>query len=192
MLKVLPWTQQQKLAEQVAGFLRELHAVPVPAAGVNLPIHDAGRRDGLPHMREQIREQLLPHMQPEAGRLVLGEFDAFSGDPHSFDYQRVLRHGDLGMGNILIDPQTQTISGVIDFGSAGLDDPATDLGFVALWGVFAFGKAFVAHLFDNYGVTESLLKRALFFKRAIALHIALGGLQKGNREDFEFGLAQCA
>jgi len=38
----------------------------------------------------------------------------------------VLRYGDFGTGNILYDPQTLTISGIIDFGFAGLGDGALD------------------------------------------------------------------
>ncbi|MCP4426075.1 MAG: phosphotransferase [Chloroflexi bacterium] len=35
-------------------------------------------------------------------------------------YKPSLRHGDFGTGNILYNPQRQAISGIIDFGFAGL------------------------------------------------------------------------
>jgi hypothetical protein len=39
-------------------------------------------------------------------------------------FQPVLRHGDFGPSNILFDATTRTISGIVDFGSAALGDPA--------------------------------------------------------------------
>ena len=87
-----------------------------------------------------------------------------------------------------MDAQTGAIRGVIDFGSAGLDDPAIDLGFVSFWGASFLGKPFVEQLYDRYGMSASLARRVRFFESMIALLVALGGLQSGDREAFELGL----
>jgi aminoglycoside 2''-phosphotransferase len=189
-LKAAEDSRRLAIAVQLAGFMRELHSVPV--AGSGLPAHDAGRRESLPTFLEQVRQQLFPHVDTNTQRLVLDEFESYLSDEQNFTYQRVLRHGDLGPGNVLLDPQTQAVSGIIDFGSAGLDDPAADLGFVALWGGHLFGPSFVEHLLRRYPVSESeaLRRRIRFFRLVIALHVALGGLQNQSREDLEFGLSQ--
>jgi hypothetical protein len=88
----------------------------------------------------------------------------------------------------LRDGWTGAVRGVIDFGSAGLDDPAIDLGFVSFWGASFLGRSFVEQLYDRYGIPASLLRRVRFFKTMIALLIALGGLQSGDRKTFELGL----
>jgi hypothetical protein len=49
---------------------------------------------------------------------------------------------------------------------------------------------FVEQLHSDYPVTESLLSRIRFFEALIAMMIALGGLQPGERETFEIGLGQ--
>jgi aminoglycoside 2''-phosphotransferase len=180
----------RQLAGQLAAFLRELHTFPVKSAGLEVPAHDRGRREALPELYQSFREHLYPHMRADARDLVTHQFDTFLSNPASFDYEQVLRHGDLGPGNILLDPQRGTISGIIDFGSAGLDDPATDLGFVSFWGASLLGRPFVEQLHSDYPVTESLLSRIRFFEVMIAMMIALEGLQRGERETFEMGLGQ--
>jgi aminoglycoside 2''-phosphotransferase len=180
----------RQLAGQLAAFLRELHGFPAKSTGLAVPVHDRGRREALPGLYQSFREHLYPRMGPDARDLVTSQFDEFLENPASFDYGQVLKHGDLGPGNILLDPQRQTLSGIIDFGSAGLDDPAIDLGFVSFWGKSSLGGVFVEQLYGDYPMTESLLSRVRFFEVMIALMVALGGLQGGDREMFEMGLEQ--
>ena len=180
----------RRLAGQLAAFLQDLHGFPAASAGLEVPVHDRGRREALPGLYQSFREHLYPHMRPDARDLVTNHFDVFLSNPASFDYERVLKHGDLGPGNILLDPQRWTLSGIIDFGSAGLDDPASDLGFVSFWGESLLGKPFVERLYGDYPMTESLLGRTRFFQVMSALMVALGGLQGGDRETFEMGLEQ--
>jgi aminoglycoside 2''-phosphotransferase len=177
------------LADQLATFLRELHSFSVEAIGLELPVHDRGRHKALPGIYEHVREHLYPHMRPDARDLVTGQFDAFLNDPASFGYERALKHGDLGPGNILLDPETQAVSGIIDFGSAGLDDPAIDLGFISFWGESFLNKSFVEQLCGAYSVAEPLLRRVRFYKVMIPLWVALGALQGEDREAFKVALA---
>src|SRR5206468_297695 len=96
-------TRRLAIAVQLAAFLRELHSVPVAVSGAvsDIPAHDTGRRESLPLFLEQVRQQLFPLVDTNVQRLVLDEFAAFLGDARSFDYPQVLKHGDLGAGNIL-------------------------------------------------------------------------------------------
>ena len=181
---------RQQLARQLATFLLELHRFPTKAVKSKVPMHDCDRREALPVLFESIREHLYPHMRPDACDAVTNQFDVFLNAPTSFGYEQVLKHGDLGPGNILVDPQTLTITGIIDFGSAGLDDPAVDLGHISFWGESLLGKPFVRQLYDDYGMSELLLSRVRFYKVMIALMVALGGVQSGDREAFELALGQ--
>lgn len=180
----------RQLADQLALFLRELHTFPIQALSGDLPAHDQGRREALPALHENIRRHLYPHMRPDAQEMVSGRFDAFLGVPSGGSYRLAIKHGDLGPGNILVDPQTLAVSGVIDFGSTGLDDPAVDLGFVSFWGTAYLGEAFVDRLLASYGASEALLERLRFYETVIALSVALEGLQSDDQETLEFGLAR--
>lgn len=180
---------RQKLADQLVTFLRELHGVPVNALGLDLPVHDHDRPEGWARMYKAVREYLFPYMRADARDTVRGQFDAFLNNPGRFDYKHVIRHGDFGPGNILLDPKTETVSGVIDFGSAGLDDSAVDLGFVSFWWEAILEESFLERVHSGYPGMESLLNRIQFYKTAIALQLALGGLQSDDRDAFERGLA---
>lgn len=180
----------RRLACQLATFLRELHDFPIGAVGLELPVHDQGRREALPGTYEQVHQHLYPHMRLDARDLVAEQFDAFLADSSSSCYERAIRHGDLGPGNILLDPETLSISGILDFGSAGLDDPAVDLGLVSFWGESLLGsKSFVEQLYDTYPVVEPLLRRVRFYRVMIPLWVALGALQSNDRKAFEVALA---
>jgi aminoglycoside phosphotransferase (APT) family kinase protein len=62
---------------------------------------------------------------------VANHFEGYLAEPGNSPYQPVLRHGDFGPTNILFDSVSRTISGIVDFVSAGVGDPALDLAGVA-------------------------------------------------------------
>ncbi len=68
------------------------------------------------------------------------------GDRRNFDYEPQLVHGDLAPYHILADKPAARLSGVIDFGVAGLGDPATDLGCL----LQAYGESFVRRMRPAY------------------------------------------
>ena len=187
-LKAVPACRH--LASQLATWLRELHGFPAQAVGLELPVQDLDRREALPGIYEQVRQHLYPHVRPDARALIAERFEAFLDQASSSGYTRAIKHGDLGVGNILVDPETLRISGILDFGSAGLDDPAVDLGFVSFWGESLLGsKAFVEQVYDTYPVDEPLLRRIQFYRLMIPLWMALGALHGDDRETFELVLA---
>lgn len=175
----------QNWADQLGSFLRELHATPISGKLTNL-LQTPDGRTRWERFYERIREKVYPHMRPEAQRRVTAEFEAFLGNRGNFAYEPVLVHGDFGPTNILHDSATRRISGVIDFGGAGLDDPAVD--FAALMGPFGYGEAFVRRLLRSYPLPEESLARARFYAGTFALQDALFGLETGDREAFAAGI----
>jgi aminoglycoside 2''-phosphotransferase len=170
---------------QVATFLHSLHGVPTSAVSTELSNRDGP--DRWADLYARIRERLFPHMRPSARSAVAHHFEAFLGGPHSFEYQPVIRHGDFGTGNILFDPGSERIRGVIDFDFAGLGDPATDLSVVLDPG--GFGEEFAQHFRSRYPPSEATLARADFYRGTWALQEALHGSEAGDRGAFERGIA---
>jgi aminoglycoside 2''-phosphotransferase len=84
----------------------------------------------------------------------------------------VLIHGDIAPYHLLVDPQTNQLSGVIDFGVAGLGDAATDIGLL----LYNFGETLVREIGETYSLDADLMRRSRFRARAIELEWALGGL----------------
>jgi aminoglycoside 2''-phosphotransferase len=75
------------------------------------------------------------------------------------------------------------LTGVIDFSSAGLGDPAQDIG--ALW---SLGDPLMSHILDLYPEMRGHMRRVAFIRSTYALQQALFALRDGNQEDFEDGI----
>lgn len=171
------------LAAQLAGFLRALHGVPFEqASACQLPVADT-RQECL-DVYTRVREKLFSHMRPDARRWVSQHFETFLDDARNFDYRPVLKHGDFGTSNIVFDPQTQTIKGVIDFGGSRLGDPAYDFA-----GLFSsYGEAFVRRCCKTYPAIETFLGRVHFYRGTFALLEALFGVENDDQQAFQSGI----
>lgn len=173
-----------RLADQLAGFLKELHSVPVrEAIASELPLADTAEECA--DIYQRIQRLCFPHMRPDARSWTARHFERFLGDQHHFDYHPVLKHSDFGMGNILFDATAQTITGIIDFGSVSLGDPAYD--FAGL--LSSYGEAFLHRLERGYPALASYWERIHFYRGTFALLEALFGLEQGDEEAFRHGIS---
>lgn len=124
-------------------------------------------------------------MRPDARKQVTALFETFLDTPRIYRFTPVLRHGDFGGGNIIYDPETQSISGVIDFASTGLGDPAVDVA-----GLQFFGDDFFQASCQAYPDLATYVERVQFYRGgAFALLEALFGAEHGDNEALEDGLA---
>jgi aminoglycoside 2''-phosphotransferase len=173
--------ERQRIADQLASFLGELHAIPLDRLGPELP-----RRDGYERwvtMYADVRDQLFPFMRPDARQDVARHFESYLAEPERLSFKPALRHGDFGAGNILWDPQSITITGVIDFSFAGVGDPAIDAAAIS-----TFGEPFLERMFPCYPELATMLDRVRFYCGTYALTEALDGLRDGQPENFESGI----
>jgi aminoglycoside 2''-phosphotransferase len=178
-------TVRHALAAQLAGFLQTLHSVPADALPSDLPMQD-GHAPWVDVYR-RIRDKLFPLMRPASRALLAGHFESFLDQTANATQQPVLRHGDFGPSNILFDAVSHTISGIIDFGSAGRGDPAVDV--AGMMGPFGYGEAFVRSFTAVYPAVETFLDRARFYAGTFAAQEALWGLEHGNAAAFSSGIA---
>jgi aminoglycoside 2''-phosphotransferase len=174
---------RQHLAAQLAAFLHQLHTLPVGDLG--LPHTNADSPEHWADLYAQFRAQLFPYLRPDACTAVTAAFEAFLNTPHHFTYQPVLRHGDFGTGNLLYDPQTNTLTGVIDFGFAALGDPAYDIASIS-----GCGPAFLEHFYPVYPAIPTMLERARFYRSTFALLQALHALRDNDPDAFQDGISQ--
>lgn len=120
-------SDEQNVANQMAAFLAQLHAVPVEDAElVGLPRAD---RDG--QAFEALRDTVLPLLRKVLAedelQLVRAWCDEVLADSELDRFEPALRHGDLWYGNVLVDEATGTLTGVLDWENAAIGDPAKDL-----------------------------------------------------------------
>lgn len=172
-----------RLAEKLAQFLNELHSVSAQAIiDCALPVADTPAEWAGIYAR--IQTQCFPHMRPEARAWAAHHFEAFLGNPRNFDYEPVLKHGDFGTSNILFDAPSQTITGVIDFGGAGLGDPAYDFAGI----LSSYGEAFLHRFERTYPEIISFWERIQFYLGTFALLEALFGLENDDQAAFNSGI----
>ena len=170
------------MTSQLATFLRELHAIPVNQFVLDLPINDLPQ--DWAKLYDEIHHYLFSKMRPEARDTISKHFETFLNQSELHTFEPTLRHGDFGSGNILYDLQNQSISGIIDFGSAGLGDPAVDIA-----AAMSFGESFFNHYYASYPGIASLIERANFYKGTFAIQEALYGAKHHDHEAFERSIA---
>lgn len=166
--------EKQATADQLAEFLRAMHAIPVKE---DMPATLAPvTYEKWSHVRQNVEQKIYPLLLQHQVEWVRDLFDGMLGDPSSFDYQPCLIHGDLGPYHILYDRQSRRLNGIIDFGVAGVGDPATDIGNL----LQVYGESFVSRFLGEYPGVQDLMKRAHFYAQAIELEWVLSGLDGGE------------
>jgi aminoglycoside 2''-phosphotransferase len=124
-------------------------------------------------------------MRPEARQQVSSRFEMFLESPVIGSFKPVLRHGDFGFGNLIFDPESFALTGVIDFGFAGLGDAAIDFAGV----LSSFGEAFLQKCARVYPEIKDAWERVRFYHSTFALQEALFGIENGDTEAFASGIA---
>ncbi len=166
---------QEKVIEQLGHFLQQLHSIPGDVLTTsNLPPSLAERsRDEILDLYEQAQQILFPYLWKHQRTWIHEHFEPVVSGALNFDTLPVLIHGDLGCYHIMFDSDKQAISGIIDFGTAGMGNPAID--FVAL--LDNHGEAVLKRMSKYYSGVEALIDQARFRAGVIWLQWALMGVQ---------------
>jgi len=166
---------QQRLAEQIGRFLSELHQAPIdeslPKTGAPTTLEAQLAR------RADAELYVYPHLMKHQREYAESLFEILQ-DPTAFEFEPSLIHGDLGPYHLLVTDSKLT--GVIDFGTAGVGDPANDVACL----LQNYGERFVARAGKVYPKIRSLLRRARFLAQALELEWIVQGLK--NRQPFWF------
>ncbi|MFN8468041.1 MAG: phosphotransferase [Caldilineaceae bacterium] len=169
---------KERLAVGLAIFLAELHAIPLE--GVPEP---PGTSSQPLLSRRAFYEQRLAALESDVFPLLWADQKAWVYDLYapvvegSLDldaYTPRLIHRDLAAYHILYDPAQGSLAGIIDFGTAGMGDPAVDWGCL----IGAYGESFVRRMHATYPLDQATLDRARFLAGAIELEWALIGIQQ--------------
>jgi aminoglycoside 2''-phosphotransferase len=167
---------QQAVADQLGSFLRALHQTPVSAHFPTTPAPST--KDRWQHNYEHTKALVYPLLLKHQIAWVECLYAEALGDACFFNYTPCLVHADLAPYHILHDETKLT--GVIDFGTAGLGDPATDLASL----LECFGEGFIRRVLSRYPIAQTHLRRARFYAQAIELEWVRLGLE--TKENFWF------
>ncbi len=168
---------RSSLAQGVGMFLRQLHAAPTTAAGWEVPPTRAYvTRPDYVDLYHKVKEKIFPLFQNYQVEWAEDLFDRPLNDPQFFGYVPALIHGDLASYHILFDPVGPKVTAIIDFGMAGLGDPASDFGNL----ISIYGESFVGTMAESYPGLEKLMPRARFYAQTLELEWVLRGLESGE------------
>lgn len=126
----------------------------------------------------------LPTMDEQLADRVRREFGWFLESP--FDVPRCLIHNDLGPEHILIDPTTGLPTGLIDFESAWVGDPAID--FVPLRAHLS-PQDFDAVL-GGRDLGDGLAERMRFYRWMGSVHAIIHGVSEDRKDELAAGVEE--
>ncbi len=148
-------------AEQTAMFLKQLHSTSLKGE-VSKKIHECqacmSSEDWLDKF-EEIERKVFPYCDSYSKEYCRLVFRPLMADEHFTDYQPVLIHGDFMPYHILVNKDTNRLSGIIDFGMSGIGDPAYDIGLL----LDNYGEAFVRRMGRYYKNIMIYMDRARFY-----------------------------
>lgn len=169
--------KKQSFADQLGQFLNELHQVNSDEFDWDVPHSYAPvTRETWLEVHDRVVEKVYPLLLPHQIDWVEGVFYPALMDGAFFDFDPVLVHGDLMPDHILYHPEQQQLTAVIDFGVAGLGDPATDLGSLLNY----YGESLICKIAQTYPSLDALMDRALFYARTLELQWIVLGLESGE------------
>lgn len=173
-------TIQENLAHQLVTFLKEVHSTPIK----QLELEKLDVYNTFHDLYTTIQTKLFPYMREDAKKQITETFQSFLQDTTFQELNLTLIHGDFGASNILWNPDSGTITGIIDFGGSCIGDPAYD--FAGL--LSSYGEDFFRTCISVYPNGEKVAKRVMFYRSTFALQEALHGIKNNDPTAFKNGM----
>ncbi|MFW9866495.1 MAG: phosphotransferase family protein [Candidatus Thorarchaeota archaeon] len=178
-----------RIAETLGNFLSQLHSRDLVQQAINNKIIDIDfnsdkyRQDWQTYYKEicKFSFQLLNYNQK---KWVQDLFMEFLGDNKNFDFTPTIVHGDFDTSNVLVDPTTFEVTGIIDFEESRIYDPAADFIF------FREGNLFLKKLLTAYqGIKDqNFEERMKFLYGCTCLHYIKFGIEHNYTDMIQAGL----
>ena len=173
------------IAVQIGTLLASMHALdPETLASFSRALPDRAAIDA---ERERIMSIALPYLQatqPTATFACLTQWwDCYQASRRRSSFTPRLVHGDLWHGNLLIDPEHQQLTGVLDWENVCIDDPAQDFATLLYSGDMFCGQTVRAYGEAGGVIDDNFLERRQWhweFREFTGLVLALDA---GDGED---------
>ena len=166
----------ERLGKELGLFASELHSIRPPKSPL-FPEHKDDKRYWL-NFFQKVRRLAYPFLDAGTRKKAERFWPRFIDHISKVRFAPLLIHSDLSGGNIIIDPSTGALNGVIDWGNAKVGDPARDF-----MGVFAMSPRLGEVALANYDLESSGFKERIdFYHIAEAFEdIVIGSLESEER-----------
>ncbi|MHA2025754.1 MAG: phosphotransferase family protein [Candidatus Thorarchaeota archaeon] len=153
--------QQQFLGKQVGKFLSQLHVVDGSSLGIGSDgsYRPEESRSEFQKVFDKVQDAIFPKLSKTEIEWTEELFHDFLDPDENFEFEPVLIHGDFDTSNILVDTETYSVTGIIDFEETRVYDPAADFVFMSE------GVDFLTSLLNAYsGKKDSRLGERVIFR----------------------------
>jgi len=169
--------------ERLGRFLYDLHLVPPEFAGLRATT-PASWRDAYRDELADLGRRVIPLLEPDQGESARRMFAAFLDDDRAFRFATGVVHRDLGPEHVLLTSDGD-LAGVIDWGDAGVGDPAIDFAWLLHRAPEAGERALAAY---GGAPDERFRERAAFYDRLGPWYEVTHGLDTQEPAFVESGL----
>jgi len=183
-------------AAQLGAFVSALHAIPLEEARRHGMVgrDAASLREAYRRFFATVRANMLPLFTAQEQTAIVAFWSGYLEDSACFTFTPTLVHRDLVPEHVLFDPATGEITGVIDWGDAGIDDPAIDFAGVRR----QLGQDFARQMLAAYRrpLDTTVLRRMDFYAGMEPFHEIHFGQMHGDATHLAHGVEsarrQCA
>jgi len=169
---------RHKIAKQLLSLLDEIHAIaPLETIGGNKMDFEA--------LYHEIQKLLFPLVEDKVKRDIESRFMAHLQNPDLTSRNECVIHGDFGSANIICDPETGTITGIIDWAEVAIDDPALDYSSLTCAMGIPMCKEDLLVLRPSLA---TIFQRSSFIQYTFPLQEALHGVKTNDEEALRSGL----
>lgn len=132
---------------------------------------------------KKVQEDVYPLLEAKQKKWASQIFLEFIDEKENFDFIPTVVHRDFDTSNVIVDPKTLEVTGIIDFEETGVYDPAADFIF------YNEGDFFLNHLLTNYSRVkdENFRNRMKFLYCRAGLIYILTGLEYNLTKMVEYG-----
>ncbi|MFX0033136.1 MAG: phosphotransferase family protein [Candidatus Hodarchaeota archaeon] len=139
--------QKKKIAKQIGFFLSQLHSDKLHDIVLNEAKQSYSSKQykkEWSNYYQEIQTTIFPIMNSAQKEWLNKLFTKFFEREENFKFKPTLIHGDFDTSNILVDPKTFEITGIIDFEDSRIYDPAADFLF------YEEGNFFLENVLSSY------------------------------------------
>lgn len=176
LFRALAPADRRRLLDQLGTTLTTLHgftAAELANAGIDWPSLSVRTRADWLTFYDQLETTLFPYLYRYQRQWVRDHFAPVRDGSLNLDVAPALIHGDLAPYHLLVDRASGTLAGLIDFGVAGLGDPAVDVACL----LYSLGAEVIAELTASFPSLAATLDRAQFWAGTLELQWALAGIK---------------
>lgn len=176
--------EKDKLAQDIALFLREMHSVPLPDIdGLECNVTEDYKSD-----RDALREMIYDKIPDSSKEYLNNLYKRILDDERISHYVKALCHNDLSCKHMII--QNNNVVGIIDFGDAAVTDRDKDFVYLLENSIQEVGREFgskVLKYYDHPNKDTAILKADLN-DEYYPIEQVLGGQAMGLDDMYNKGL----